>query len=83
MLYAYRTASNASTGFSPFVLMMGRDPVLQSLPSMTNSSAQDPTLYDCNLRVKMAQLRDMVESHIVQEAKRQKEHDDKHTKSRE
>ena len=82
VLYAYRTASNASTGFSPFVLMMGRDAVLQSLPSMTNSSAQDPTSYDSNLRVKMAELRDMVESHI-QEAKRQKEHYNKHTKSRE
>ena len=64
LLYAYRTASNASTGFSPFVLMMGRDPVLPSLPSMTNSSAEDPTSYDSNLRVKMAELRDMVESHI-------------------
>ena len=31
----------------------------------------------------MAELRDMVESHIVLEAKRQKEHYDKHTKSRE
>ena len=70
MLYAYRAASNASTGFSPFVLMMGRDPVL---PSITNSSAEDPTSYDSNLRVKMAELRDMVESHIVQEAKHQKE----------
>ena len=68
VLYAYRTASNASTGFSPFVLMMGRDPVLPSLPSITNSSAQDPTSYDSNLRVKMAELRDMVESHIVQES---------------
>ena len=75
-LYAYRTASNASTGFSPFVLIMGRDPVLPSLPSMTNSSTEDPTSYDSNLRVKMAELRDMVESHIVQEAKRQKEHYD-------
>ena len=31
----------------------------------------------------MAELCDMVESHIVQEAKRQKEHYDTHTKSRE
>eukprot|EP00731_Ephydatia_muelleri_P035282 Em0111g7a len=83
VLYAYRTASNASTGFSPFVLMMGRDPVLPSLPSMTNSSAEDPTSYDSNLRVKMTELRDMVESHIVQEAKRQKEHYDTRTQSRE
>ncbi|KAL5457235.1 hypothetical protein EMCRGX_G034481 [Ephydatia muelleri] len=79
VLYAYRTASNASTGFSPFVLMMGRDPVLPSLPSMTNSSAEDPTSYDSNLRVKMAKLRAMVESHIVQEAKRQKDHYDTRT----
>ncbi|KAL5506361.1 hypothetical protein EMCRGX_G007983 [Ephydatia muelleri] len=60
VLYAYRTACNASTGFSPFVLMMGRDPVQQSLPSMTNSSAQDPTSYNNNLRVNMTELRDMV-----------------------
>ena len=72
MLYAYRTASNASTRFNKFVLMMGRDPVLPSLPSMTNSSAEDPTSYDS-----------MVESHIVQEAKCQKEHYDTHTQSRE
>ena len=58
--------------------MMGRDPVLPSWPSMTNSSAEDPTSYDSNLRVKMAELRDMVESHIVQETKRQKEHYDTH-----
>ncbi|KAL5517236.1 hypothetical protein EMCRGX_G002740 [Ephydatia muelleri] len=83
VLYAYRTASNASTGFSPFVLMMVQDPVLPSLPSMTYSSAEDPTSYDSNLRVKMAELRDMVESHIVQEAKRQKEHYGTHTQSRE
>ena len=69
-MHAYRTASNASTGFSPFVLIMGREPVLKSLPSMTNSSAQDPTSYDSNLRVKMAELPDMVESHIVQSGKR-------------
>ena len=50
---------------------------------MTNSSAEDPTSYDSNLRVKMAELRDMVESHIVQEAKRQKEHYDTLTQSRE
>eukprot|EP00731_Ephydatia_muelleri_P038690 Em0863g2a len=81
VLYAYRTASNASTGFSPFVLMMGRDPVLPSLPSMTNSSAEDPTSYDSNLRVKMAKLRAMVESHIVQEAKRQKDHYDTRTQT--
>ena len=60
VLYAYRTACNASTGFCPFVLMMGRDPVQQSLPSMTNSSAQDPTSYNNNLRVNMTELRDMV-----------------------
>ena len=82
VLYAYRTASNASTRFSPFVLMMGLDPVLPSLLSMTNSSAEDLTSYDSNLRVKMAKLRDMVESHIVQEAKRQKEHYDTRTQSR-
>ena len=50
---------------------------------MTNSCAEDPTSYDSNLRVKMAELRDMVESHILQEAKRQKEHYDTHTQSRE
>ena len=83
VLYAYRTASNASTGFTPFVRMMGRDPVLPSLPSMTNSSAEDPTSYDSNLRVKMAELCDMVERHIVQEAKHQKKHYDTHTQSKE
>ena len=35
------------------------------------------------LGVKMAELRDMVESHIVQESKRQKEHYDTRTQSRE
>eukprot|EP00731_Ephydatia_muelleri_P027497 Em0019g370a len=78
-----RTTAYHLQGFSPFVLMMGRDPVLPSLPSMTNSSAEDPTSYDSNLRVKMTELRDMVESHIVQEAKRQKEHYDTRTQSRE
>ena len=43
---------------------------------MSNSSAEDPTSYDSNLRVKMAELRDMVEIYIVLKDKHQKEYYD-------
>ena len=37
LLYAYRTASHSSTGVKPFVLMMGCDPILLLIPSVSTS----------------------------------------------
>ena len=74
LLYAYRTASHSSTGVKPFVLMMGRDPILPLLPSVSTSLnyAYDPHSYEHSLRVKMADLKDLVECHIAQEVQKQK-----------
>ena len=69
LLYAYRTASHSSTGVKPFVLMMGCDPILPLLPSVSTSLnyAYDPHSFEHSLRVKMADLNDLVECHIAQE----------------
>ena len=54
LLYAYRTASHSSTGVKPFVLMMGRDPILPLLPTVSTSLnyAYDPHSFEHSLRVK-------------------------------
>ena len=84
LLYACRTASHSSTGVNPFVLMMGHDPILPLLPSVSTSLnyAYDPHGYENSLRVKMADLKDLVKCHIAQEAQKQKRFNDTKTKNR-
>lgn len=79
VLYAYRTAVHASTGVSPFELMFGRQGHKPPLPSTT---AHDVLSYQCQLRAKLAQLADFVESHNVQAHTQQKHYFDQHTRIR-
>ncbi|KAL5477929.1 hypothetical protein EMCRGX_G024787 [Ephydatia muelleri] len=84
LLYAYRTARHTSTHLSPFVLLMGREPVLPITPSLGGDEmkGQDPHSYEHTLQVRLAELRDLVECHIAQEAQRQKKSYDSSTKCR-
>eukprot|EP00731_Ephydatia_muelleri_P002009 Em0001g2009a len=63
---------------------MGRDPVLPIMPSLAEEDGMghDPHSYEHTLTVRLAELRDLVECHITQEAQRQKAFYDSTTKSR-
>ncbi|KAL5510662.1 hypothetical protein EMCRGX_G006248 [Ephydatia muelleri] len=84
LLYAYRTARHTSTHLSPFLLLMGRDPVLTIMPSLAGDDGKGhvPHSYEHTLTVRLTELRDLVVCHITQEAQRQKAFYDSTTKSR-
>ncbi|KAL5491899.1 hypothetical protein EMCRGX_G017268 [Ephydatia muelleri] len=69
---------------SPFLLLMGRDPVLPIMPSLAGDDGKghDPHSYEHTLTVRLAELRDLVECHITHEAQRQKAFYDSTAKSR-
>ncbi|KAL5466932.1 hypothetical protein EMCRGX_G031095 [Ephydatia muelleri] len=77
-------ARHTSTHLSPFVLLMGRKPVLPITPSLGGDEMKghDPHSYEHTLQVRLAELRDLVECHIAQEAQRQKKSYDSSTKCR-
>ena len=76
ILYAYRTAVHSSTGVSPFVLMLGRQPrSTQFEPQL----AFDPTSYKGHMQDKLAELQDLVETNLAEAAAHQKMIYDKHS----
>ena len=79
VLYAYQTAVHASTGVSPFKMMLGRQGQKPTLPS---EAPHDVHSYQSYLRAKLANLANFVESHNVQASTQQKYYFDKHTQSR-
>ena len=58
--------------------------MLPIMPSLAGDDGKghDPHSYEHTLKVRLAELRDLVECHITQEAQRQKEFYDSTTKSR-
>ena len=79
IMYAYRTTPHSSTQLSPFKLMFGRHAQFNSFPAHT---ASDPSSYEKELQLKLAKLRDLVETNIVQAATYQKTGYDQQTKHR-
>ena len=80
VLYAYRSAVHSSTGISPFYLMFGRHPKLPA--SSLNCNAFDVGSYQAQLQAMMAELQDIVDTHVTQSAEHQKELYDRHSKTR-
>ena len=79
VLYAYRTAIHASTGVSPFELMLGR---CAHKPPILSKVAHDVTSYQHQLQAKLSQLMDFVEAHNIQASNQQKQYFDKQTLAR-
>ena len=79
MLFAYRTAAHTSTGISPFELIFGRSPHMSELPPL---AAFDTGTYQHQLRIKLAQLQDLVDASLTQAGARQKKAFDRNTHTR-
>jgi len=68
VLYTYCTAMHSSTGYSPFELMSGRAP--KPIPlELLNSF--DTVSYPSHLQAKLAEMRDFVETNLIESASRQ------------
>lgn len=76
MLFAYHTAARTSTGISPFELMFGCSPHMSELPPLT---AFDTDTYQRQLRIKLAQLQDLVDASLTQAGPQQKQAFDRNT----
>ena len=68
-LYAYHTATHASTGVSPHILMFGRQPHSAVFEA---SCGFKPMSYQSHPRSKLAKLRDFVKSQLVMSLASQK-----------
>ena len=80
VLFAYRSATHPSTGFSPFELMFGHPALCSDLPE---TSAFEPMSYQAELRSRLAEFRDLVDTHHAQVVHRHKSQYDRHAQSRE
>ena len=69
VLYAYRTATHASTDVSPHILMFGRQPHSAVFEAPCGF---EPMSYQFHLRDKLVKLRDFVESQLIMSSASQK-----------
>ena len=79
VLFAYRTAIHASTGALPFLLMFGRQPKINEF---NDDRAFDTPAYQCHLQAKLADLKDFVDTNLVEAAHTQKSLYDCHVAAR-
>lgn len=79
VLFAYRSAVHPTTGLSPFELMFGRSSTVSDLPARC---AFEPMSYQADLRKRLAEFHDLVETHHAQAAQGQKEQYDRSAHSR-
>ena len=70
-LYVYRTTKHSSTGFSPFEVLFGLNPPLRQIPNLDGPLLPEPSEYCEQLRNKLALLREMVDSNLVESASQQ------------
>ena len=77
MLFAYRTAVHSSTGATPFMLTFGRQP--NYLATFAPANGYDPDSYQAQLKLKLAELYDLVEVNLAAESRRQREMFNKHS----
>ena len=77
VLFAYRTASHASTGLSPYLLMYGREPKTPPLPVC--QSGFEPSTYVAHVQGKLAEMRQFVDDHLEKAAHLQKDYYDQRT----
>ena len=80
VLFAYRSNTHPSMGFSPFELMFGRSALCSDLLEI---SAFDPMSYQVELRSRLAEFRYLVDTHHAQAAHHKKSQYDRHAQSRE
>ena len=79
VLFTYCTAIHTSTGVSPFEMMFGHPPVQNPFHTRT---AYDAVSYQSQLRIKLTQLSDFIETQLAQAAHKQKSAYDQCTQQR-
>ena len=65
LLFVYRTTRHASTGLSPYEVLLGCNPPPLSTPGLPGSVIPDPCEYSAALKRKLLELREMVDANIV------------------
>ena len=68
LLFIYRTTKHSSTGFSPFEVLFGSNPPLQQIPNFCSPLLPEPSDYCEQLKNKLALLREMVDTNLVESA---------------
>ena len=68
LLFIYRTIKHSSTGFSPFEVLFGSNPPLQQIPNFCSPLLPEPSDYCEQLKNKLALLREMVDTNLVESA---------------
>ena len=71
LLYIYRTTKHSSTGLSPYEILFGQNPPSLHIPNFRATTILDPGEYHHELQKKLLELRELVDSNIVQSAERQ------------
>ena len=76
---AYRSCQHEATGYSPNMLMLGREthlPIALALGSTTEDTPQDECEYVMSLRKRMESVHHLVREHLYKTAERQKKDHD-------